>query len=352
MTAALAEVIAFQPEIPTEVRRTELRPTLIPTSRGKIIGHHPAIREVLNTIERVARSACTVLVSGQSGTGKELVVAALHDASPRADAPLVAVNCGAIPENLIESELFGHARGAFTGAHAARLGRVAAAEGGTLFLDEIGELPLTVQVKILRLLQQREYSPVGDSRTIKCDIRVVAATNRDLEREVAAGRFREDLFYRLNVIHVALPTLRERASDIESLARHFLRVSTARALRVDIEGFTEEALAAMEAYDWPGNIRALENAIERAVLLTAGPYITLGDLPPRVRQEPSTSATVDPQVSALPEAGIDLRATVEKYENTLIRQALERTGGNKNRAALLLGVNRTTLVEMIKRKRL
>jgi len=332
-----------------------VRPTLLPTSRGKIIGAHGAIRTAIDTIKRVAPSSCTVLITGESGTGKELVVAALHDASTRARGPLVAVNCGAIPENLIESELFGHVRGAFTGAHATREGRVAAAEGGTLFLDEIGELSLPMQVKILRLLQQREYSMVGDSRVRKCDIRVVAATNRDLEAEVAAGHFREDLYYRLNVIHVPLPPLRDRREDLEMLATYFLGVAADRAGRTDIEGFTTEALEAIRAFDWPGNVRALENAIERAVLLSPGPLVGIDDLPERVRQGGDRASGVHRVASAaptLPQTGINLRAAVEEYENHLIRQALERTGWNKNHAAQLLGLNRTTLVEMVKRKRL
>jgi DNA-binding NtrC family response regulator len=307
------------------------------------------MREILATIERVAKSSCTVLVTGPSGTGKELVVAALHDASPRASRPLIAVNCGAIPENLMESELFGHSKGAFTGAHATRQGLVAAAEGGTLFLDEIGELPASVQVKILRLLQQREFAPVGDSRTVKCDIRVVAATNRNLEQEVENGRFREDLFYRLNVIHLHLTALRERATDIEALAMHFFRTCVERSDRRDLEGFTAEALDTLTAYEWPGNVRSLENVVERAVLLAPGPYIGVKDLPARMRRD---APAIEGPPALLPDTGIDLRAAVEQYENDLIRKALEKTGRNKNQAAQLLGVNRTTLVEMIKRKRL
>jgi DNA-binding NtrC family response regulator len=322
-----------------------------PTSRGKIIGHNPAMRRVLETLQRVASSACTVLVTGESGTGKELIVAALHDSSPRTGKPLVTVNCGAIPENLIESELFGHAKGAFTGAHATRQGHVAAAEGGTLFLDEVGELPLLVQVKLLRLLQQREYTMVGDSRVIKCDVRIVAATNRDLEAEVKARRFREDLFYRLNVIHIELPALRNRPGDIEPLAKHFLNSSVARTGRLDVVGFTPEALAVLGGHSWPGNVRSLENTIERAVLLTAGPLVTVEDLPERMLQASADSSSKGTTSSApLPERGIDLRAVVETYENQLILQALERTGRNQNRAAQLLGLNRTTLVEMLKRK--
>jgi sigma-54 specific flagellar transcriptional regulator A len=353
-----------------------IRSTLRPTSRGKIIGNHPSVKNVLSVIERVAASACTVLITGESGTGKELVVAALHDASPRKDAALITINCGAIPENLIESELFGHAKGSFTGATNARRGHVASAEGGTLFLDEVGELPMNVQVKLLRLLQQREYTPVGESRAVKCDIRVVAATNRNLEEEVAAGRFREDLFYRLNVIHVELPSLRERPGDIALLANHFLKTCAGRAGRDDIHGFSQSAMHTLCAYAWPGNVRELENVVERAVLLSIGPMISLEDLPSKVRggserpSQPSMQAAAPAgdfeavsgvmkvaervealrTTEALPETGIDLRSAMEQFENNLIRQALERTGWNKNRAAQLLGINRTTLVEMVKRK--
>jgi len=340
---------SFDEYVGTPATARVFKLTLRPTSRGKLVGRSPKLLEVIRTIDRVAASSCTVLVTGESGTGKEMVVSALHDASPRKNAPLITVNCGAIPEALLESELFGHAKGAFTGAHAARQGRVAAAEGGTLFLDEVGELPLALQVKLLRLLQQREYSPVGDDRTLKTDIRVVAATNRDLEAEVRAGRFREDLFYRLNVIHVQLPALRERPEDIELLARHFLTVHAERSGRAELVGFTNAATEALMGFDWPGNVRALENAIERAVLLAAGPLIDVADLPTRV-QESEGGADAAPQ--PLPDAGIDLRAAVEAFESNLIKQALERTGGNKNRAAQLLRVNRTTLVEMVKRKRL
>ena len=219
--------------------------TLRPTSRGKIIGQHPSVKRVLDTIDRVATSMCTVLVTGESGTGKELVVAALHDASTRRAGPLVTINCGAIPTELVESELFGHVKGAFTGAATSRRGHVAAAEGGTLFLDEVGELPLSAQVKLLRVLQQREYTPVGESRAAKCDVRIVAATNRDLKAEVAAGRFREDLYYRLNVIQLVLPALRERGTDVRVLAMHFYRGFVTSSGRSDLRGFSEEALAAI-----------------------------------------------------------------------------------------------------------
>ncbi len=316
------------------------------TSRGEIVCEHESILNVLAVVDRIAASSCTVLVTGESGTGKELVVAALHDASPRATAPLVTINCGAIPENLLETELFGHAKGSFTGAHAARQGRVGAAEGGTLFLDEVGELPLQLQVKILRLLQQREYSPVGDTRVLKCDVRIVAATNRDLDEEVARGRFREDLFYRLNVIHLHLPPLRERSGDVMHLAEHFRKIHAERSGRTDILGFTPEAMEMLKSSDWPGNIRALENAIERAVLLARGPHILPTDLPDRVRRAGASTEVV----TDLPLDGIDLRSVVDTYETNLIKQALARTNGNKNRAAQLLGLNRTTLVDMVRRK--
>jgi sigma-54 specific flagellar transcriptional regulator A len=341
-----------------ETERSELETrgakilTLFPTSRGKIIGRHASVRAVLDTIGRVAHTACTVLVTGESGTGKELVVAALHDASPRRDKPMITVNCGAIPENLLESELFGHAKGSFTGAHAARLGRVAAAEGGTLFLDEIGELPLALQVKLLRLLQNRDYSPVGDNRAIKCDIRVVAATNRDLEAEVAAGRFREDLYYRLNVIQLHIPALRERGDDAAILATHFFDKFVERSGRTDLVGIAPEAMEAITRYEWPGNVRALENALERCVLLARGPFIELEDLPPRLRGESPSGHTraASSANKTLPDAGIDLRAAIDEFESSMLKQALTRTGWNKNRAAQLLGLNRTTLVEMVKRK--
>jgi DNA-binding NtrC family response regulator len=288
------------------------------------------------------------LITGESGTGKELAVAALHDASPRASAKLVSVNCGAIPENLIESELFGHAKGAFTGAATARDGLIAAAEGGTLLLDEVGELPLAVQVKLLRVLQQKEYTPLGTNKAIKCNVRIVAATNRDLEQEVASKRFREDLYFRLNVIHVTLPSLRQRRMDIPVLAKYFLEQCPERTGRSGVVDISPEAMEVLKGYDWPGNIRELENTIDRAVLLAPGSVIQVSDLPTKVLARSQPAA---PPV-ALPEGGIDLRAAVEEFETKLIVDALTRTGGNKNRAAQLLRLNRTTLVEMVKRKQI
>jgi len=331
-----------------ELAPRQERLTLRPTSRGKIVGKSPKIRAMMETVDRIAKSNCNVLITGESGTGKESTVAAIHDASKRADKPLVTVNCGALPEALMESELFGHARGAFTGAHVTRQGRVAQAEGGTLFLDEIGELPMPLQAKLLRLLQQREYTPVGDNRTIKCDIRIIAATNRKLADEVARGTFREDLYYRLNVIELAVPALRERAEDIEVLVQHFYKESLEMSGRDDLEGFDPEALEAMLEHDWPGNIRELENVIQRAVLLAPGPVIQREDIPANLQGPRSTGA----MPAQLPDEGINLREVIEEFESSLVRQALERTKWNKNQAAKLLGMNRTTLVEMVKRKRI
>lgn len=340
-------------ESSTEIGSSEspvsgLRRTLRPTSRGKIIGRSPKIVELMKTADRIAKSTCNVLVTGESGTGKEIFVAAIHDASKRADGPLVTVNCGALPEQLMESELFGHARGAFTGAHVTRQGRVAQAEGGTLFLDEIGELPLKLQAKLLRLLQQREYTAVGDNRTVKCDIRIVAATNRDLAAEVAVGTFREDLFYRLNVIHLHLPALRERMDDIDGLVEHFYQASLEMAGRDDLEGFSQDAIDTLKSHDWPGNIRELENAVQRAVLLAPGPVIYGEDIP----VDCARSSQSQDLMRDLPDDGINLREVIEEYESNLVRQALDRTKWNKNQAAKLLGMNRTTLVEMVKRKKL
>ena len=374
----------------TDAPRAEaLRPTLRLTSLGKIVGQHPSIHDVVATVERVASSNCTVLITGENGTGKELVMAVLHDASTRAKGPLVTVNCSTIPDNLFESQLFGHVRGAFSGAVATSTGFVAAAEGGTLFLDEVGELPLAMQVKLLRLLQQREYVPVGESRPVHSDIRVVAATNRDLDAEIAAGRFREDLYYRLNVVHVHLPALRERPNDIDLLAPHFLRAVLARNARAVPAAIDGAAMDVLRRYAWPGNIRQLENVIERAVLLAPGPVVGVDDLPKKLRAavaaDTSSSApppdldgfrasSIPPAPSvpsmlfgsaydrlaaplpfaepSLPVEGVDLGAAVEAFENSLIVQALRRTGGNRNRAAQLLHMNRTTLIEKIRRKRL
>jgi len=317
-----------------------------PRSMANVIGVSQKILHVYHVIDRVADTGCTVLITGESGTGKELVARGLHEVSQHASGPFVAVNCGAIPEALLESEIFGHVKGAFTGAHATKLGRLAQASGGTLFLDEIGELSLALQVKLLRVLQSHEYSPVGDTRMLRTDARIVAATNVDLERAVAAGTFREDLYYRLNVIHLDVPPLRDRPEDIPVLAESFLKRTNERLGRN--VGVSRAAMQLLTDWTWPGNVRELENTIERAAILCQNSAIEPSDLPASMRGM-SYSRTITPE---LPNAGLELRAVVEAFENELIRQALERTGWNKNQAARLLGLNRTTLVEMLKRKRI
>jgi transcriptional regulator with PAS, ATPase and Fis domain len=325
-----------------------MRPSQFPRSMHGVVGQSGSLVDMYRIVDRVADTTCTILITGESGTGKELVARAVHRASPRAEAPFVAVNCGAIPEALLESELFGHARGAFTGAHQAKQGRIAMAEGGTLFLDEIGELPLALQVKLLRVLQSREYSPVGDNRVLKANVRIVAATNVNLEQAAQAGAFREDLYYRLNVIHLTVPALRERQEDVPILVHHFLARAKEKLGRTNVNGVSRAAAQLLSEYHWPGNVRELENTIERAVLLCSGDQIEPRDLPQRV-----LGLGTEKRIAArLPDTGIDLRNAVETFENQLIRQALERTAWNKKQAANLLGLNRTTLVEMLKRKRI
>ncbi|HYP89304.1 MAG TPA: sigma-54 dependent transcriptional regulator [Polyangiaceae bacterium] len=323
-------------------------PMMLPESMHGVIGLSESLVEVYRVIDRVADTTCNILITGESGTGKELVARAVHRKSPRSPKAFVAVNCGAIPEALLESELFGHARGAFTGAHANKIGRIALAEGGTLFLDEIGEMPMSLQVKLLRVLQAREYSPVGDNRTLKADVRIVAATNVNLEQAVQAGTFREDLYYRLNVIHLTVPALRERPEDVPLLVQHFLKKAKERVGRANIGGISRAAAQILADYQWPGNVRELENTVERAVLLCQTELIEPKDLPQRL-----CGLGVEKRMSPrLPDLGLDLRNAVESFENQLIRQALERTKWNKKQAASLLGLNRTTLVEMLKRKRI
>lgn len=326
---------------PLEAWRAKYAPSML--------GSDPKMMRVFDVIRRVCDTDCSVLINGESGTGKELVARALHDASGRARQPFVTVNCAAIPENLLESELFGHVRGAFTGATNARIGRFAAADGGTLFLDEIGELPLPLQAKLLRAVQTKEITPVGETRARRVDVRVVAATHRDLEAMVDAGTFREDLFYRIQVVPIELPALRERRGDIAQLVEHFVREINRKRDR-GITGVTGDALRSLCAYDWPGNVRQLENMLERMVLLRDDGHIGMEDLPAKLRGSEVGVESEEPMT--LPEDGIDLRDAVERFENTLILQALERTGWNKNRAAAVLRMNRTTLVEKLKKKNL
>jgi DNA-binding NtrC family response regulator len=311
-----------------------------------IIGQSEPIIKVLDMIERVAQSDSTVLVMGESGTGKELIAKALHFNSARAQEPFIPINCGAIPAELLESELFGHVKGAFTGAIANRTGRFELAEEGTLFLDEIGDMSPALQVKILRVLQERCFEPVGGTKTIQSNVRVIAATNVDLELAVADGRFREDLFYRLNVIPIRIPPLRERGSDVPMLLQHFV-VHFNRTRNRNLEGFSAGALEVLSNYNWPGNIRELENLVERLSILKGSGVVDVGDLPERYRKLPTQS---DPSRMDIPSDGLDFNTAVDNYENLLIMRALEKTGWNRNQAALLLKLNRTTLVEKIKKK--
>jgi DNA-binding NtrC family response regulator len=305
---------------------------------GRLIGRSEAMRAVYRTIERVAASRASVLITGESGTGKELVARAVHELGPRRDAPFVVVNCAAIPAELLESELFGHEKGAFTGAFERRIGKFEAANGGTIFLDEIGEMKSDMQAKLLRALQDRAIDRVGSTRPIPVDVRVLAATNRDLDREVAAGRFRSDLFYRIHVVPIALPPLRERREDIRLLAESFLLAARAEADRGPTR-IAPAALAALERHSWPGNVRELENSIERAVALADGETLELSDLPDEVQQS-ARGETLRDDVRI---GRLDLESAVARFETELIKEALQRTGGNQTRAADQLGVTRRVL---------
>ncbi|WP_396626203.1 sigma-54-dependent transcriptional regulator [Luteitalea sp.] len=314
----------------------------------QLVGRSAAMQEVFKVVETVAPTTSTILILGETGTGKELVARAIHQLSPRAGEKFVALNCSAIPESLLEAELFGHTKGAFTGAVAARPGRFEVANRGTLFLDEIATMPVLLQAKLLRALQQREVERIGEARPIRIDVRVLAATNADLEGMVKAGTFREDLFYRLNVIPVQLPPLRDRRDDVPLLVRDMLQRLGALAVppRTDVT-FSQEAMRRLMAYEWPGNIRQLENTVERALALSPGrSQIDVSVLPPDVRGDKPGERGV---TIALPEQGLDLERELAVVERVYIAQALARTEQNRSRAADLLGVKRTTLVEKIKR---
>ncbi|MCB9573460.1 MAG: sigma-54-dependent Fis family transcriptional regulator [Kofleriaceae bacterium] len=305
---------------------------------GGLIGESTAMLELRRTVDKVAGSGATVLVTGESGTGKELVARALHYAGDRASGPFVPVNCGALVESLLESELFGHLRGAFTGADRDKRGLFVAAHGGTLFLDEIGELPLELQPKLLRALQEGEIKPVGGTEPIKVDVRVVAATNRDLREQIAAGRFREDLFYRLAVITIDVPPLRSRRDDVAALARFFADGAAHRARRGRVE-LSAAAIAWLEAQDWQGNVRELENCLERAVVLASGDVIDVDDVRPR-----SAAGAAAPRGGAITTAtSLDAVPTLDELERAHILRVLELCENQKTKAAALLGINRTTL---------
>ena len=301
---------------------------------ANFIGKSPRMVEVFETIRKTADSLSTVLVTGESGTGKELVAQAIHQESPRRTGPFVSVNCGAIPETLMESELFGHLKGAFTGAVATTTGLFSAADGGSLFLDEITEVPQSVQVKLLRAIQEREIRRVGDTRDTRVDVRLIAASNRDVAKAVAEGSLREDLFYRLNVIPIHLPPLRERREDIPPLVAHFIQKISAE-LGKSVRGVTPEALAILEQHRWPGNIRELENVIERALVLGSGEMLEAGALPPDL-QRPHDGPDVPLEI---PPDGLDLETTLDRIEHRYIQMALARTAGVQTRAAELLRVS-------------
>jgi transcriptional regulator with GAF, ATPase, and Fis domain len=307
------------------------------------VGESPALRAVLRKVQQVASVETTVLLTGEIGTGKELVARALHQGSPRRDRPLIKVNCGAIPQGVLESELFGHEKGAFTGALQRRIGRFELADKGTLFMDEVGELPLDTQVKLLRVLQEHEFERVGSHHTLRVDVRLVAATNRDLGQEVAAQRFRADLFYRLNVFPIRVPPLRERPSDLPLLVRHFL-AQFQRKLAKPLRTVTPESMTRLERYPWPGNIRELQNVLERACVLSPGPVVEIVD-----ELRPAAAGESAPAAPAVLQDAI---VTLEESERIHIRQALSATAGRihgPDGAAALLGINPSTLRSRMKK---
>jgi two-component system response regulator HydG len=306
---------------------------------SRIIAASPKMKTLLETLAMVAPSDATVLIMGESGTGKEVIANAIHHNSPRAGEPFIKVSCAALPETLLESELFGHEKGAFTGAVARREGRFQLAHRGAIFLDEVGEMSPALQTKLLRVLQEKEFEPLGSARTIKVDIRVIAATNRDLEKEVKEGRFREDLYYRLNVVPLVLPTLRERREDIPLLADHFLALFREKN-RKPIKAISGKALDLLVRYDWPGNVRELENVIERAVILSRDEVLFPADLPPQIRM---LSEGVEEAGFVIP-TGMSL----DEMERALIVKTLDETGGNRTRASEILGINRRTLQNKLK----
>ncbi len=299
-----------------------------------VIGKSPAMRRVLELVAAIAPSEATVLISGESGTGKEVVARLIHAGSNRRKGPYVAVNCAALTETLLESELFGHEKGAFTGAEKRREGRFLAADKGTIFLDEVGEIPQSMQVKLLRVIQERELQRVGGDQTIKVDVRILAATNRDLKQEVEEGRFRGDLYYRLNVVALQLPPLRERREDIPLLAAHFLKMFAGRNAKT-VKGFTPTAMDRLLKYAWPGNVRELENAVERAVVLLVGEYISERELPPGLLEEGEAVRSGKRDFANM---------TLEEIERMAVLDTLEQAGGNKSEAARRLGINRKTLL--------
>lgn len=343
-----------QDEILMTLRKAEERERLVRENRilrrqaikefgfHNIVTRNPRIQEILQTILKIADYKTTVLISGESGTGKELVARAIHSASSRKDMPFVAVNCGAIPENLLESELFGHIRGAFTDATYTKKGLFEEADGGTILLDEIGELPQLLQVKLLRVLQEEEIRRVGDTKPIPINVRVIAATIRDLSEEVKANRFRPDLFYRLNVLNIHIPPLRERKEDIPILVNHFIE-KFAPKFNKQIKGVSKTAMEVLLNNEWTGNVRELENAMERAIAMAEGDFIQLGDLPPYLTEKANTHPGI-----FIPQQELSIKRVTAQMEQELIKRALERTGGNRTRAAKLLEISHRALIYKIK----
>ena len=309
----------------------------------EIIGRSKKIKEILETVLRISPTDATVLISGESGTGKELIANSIHQKSKRHDGPFIKVNCAALTETLLESELFGHEKGAFTGAISKKEGRFELADKGTIFLDEIGDMSPATQAKVLRVLQEREFERVGGTKTLKVDVRVIAATNKELDKEVKAGRFRDDLYYRLNVVTIHMPSLRERNVDIIPLSDHFLRYYKEKNNKA-IKGLHPEALSLMQSYNWPGNVRELENAIERAVIMSRGEYIAPSDLPIAIQSYPS----FDSPLSKGGQRGVETGATIKDVEKGLILKTLRETNGNRTKASSILGITRRTLLNKIK----
>lgn len=336
-----------------EEERQILRQAMVRSvNREGFIGRSDVMENVFRLVERVAQARSTVLITGESGTGKELVAKAIHESSPRSDAPFVAVNCSNIPSELLESELFGHTKGAFTGAVSAKKGLFEVADTGSIFLDEIGDLRPETQVRLLRVLQEREFTPVGDTAPVKVDVRIIAATNVDLKEAVRNGQFREDLYYRLSVVPIELPPLRERREDILPLAQFFIRKYSAENGRDIVENVRPDVLALLESYNYPGNVRELENIIERAIVIAPGDEITVECLRPEVRDPELAFKMIEATEGVSNDIdlarGVNFYDEVKRFEIDLIRRALDQTGGHQSRAARLLGLNATTLNSKIK----
>jgi len=313
---------------------------------GKIIGYSDGMKKVFEMIEKVASSDSTVIIYGESGTGKELVARAVHFNSDRAVKPLVTVNCGAIPEELLESELFGHEKGAFTGAIRSRIGRFELAQEGSIFLDEIGDMSPSLQVKLLRVIQEKQFERIGGMKTINADVRIIAATHQNLEKAVEENRFREDLYYRINVIPIHIPPLRERRADIPILITHFLQKFNKLKKKM-VNNVTPQAMSYMIRYSWPGNVRELQNLIEMIVVMKQEGPIEAGDLPAKIRFNRKKAEKFITGIE-IPDEGLNLNHTVNQFEKDILQKALEKSGGVKNRAAKLLNLNRTTYVEKLK----